>query len=66
MNLRLIRTSDYFQRFELLIRYKPGNHYLVPDALSKLSNSIILYFTEGELDVLYIYCFTASLINISP
>lgn len=34
LNLRLIRASEYLQRFNLDIRHKPGKQHIVPDALS--------------------------------
>ena len=72
MNLRLVRASDYLQRFELVIRYKPGKQHIVPDALSRLESS----YSDpapaeiGELDALLAhyatpYCFTASLVEMS-
>jgi len=36
-NLRVVRASDFLQRFRnLKIRYKLGNKYIVPDALLRL------------------------------
>jgi len=36
-NLRVVRTSDFLYRFRnLKIRYKLGNKYIVPNALSRL------------------------------
>ena len=38
LNLRLIRASEYIQRFRSLeFRHKPGKQHIVPDALSRLS-----------------------------
>lgn len=37
-NLRLIRASEYLQRFRLDVRYKPGKTNTVPDALSRLAS----------------------------
>ena len=39
LNLRLIRASEYLQRFRLDVRYKPGKTNIVPDALSRLAKS---------------------------
>ena len=36
LNLRLIRVSEYFQRFRIELRYKPDKVNIVPDALSWL------------------------------
>ncbi len=36
LNLRLIRASEYLQRFRLDVRYKPGKSNIIPDALSRL------------------------------
>ncbi len=38
LNLRLIRASEYLQRFRLDIRYKPGKSNIIPDALSRLAS----------------------------
>jgi len=53
-NLRVVRASDFLQRFRNLeIRHKLGNKYIVPDALSRLCpDQIKRDFLEGELDIL--------------
>ena len=38
LNLRLIRTSEYLQRFRLEIRHKPDKTNVIPDALSRLTS----------------------------
>ena len=38
LNLRLIRASEYLQRFRLDVRYKPGRTHFMPDALSRLAS----------------------------
>ena len=77
MNLRLVRASDYLQRFELVIRHKPGKQHVVPDALSRLENSYMNPAAPdiGELDALTVYvpdqqatityCFTVALVEMS-
>ena len=55
LNLRLIRASEYIQRFRNLeFRYKPGKQYIIPDALSYLYAAIVKERDniEGQLDVL--------------
>lgn len=45
MNLRLVRASDYVQRFQnIKFRYKMGSRHVIPDALSILPQTR----TEGE------------------
>jgi len=39
LNLRLVRASEYLQRFQLKIQYKPGKTNIIPDALSRLPSS---------------------------
>ena len=69
LNLRLVRASEYIQRFRNLeFRHKPGKQHIVPDALSRLRSSNIGINdansnSEGELDALYAYC--VSLIEIN-
>lgn len=64
LNLRLVRASDYIQRFNLEIRHKPGAQHIIPDALSRLSSLNIdekrRQDDEGELDAL----FTTTLIEM--
>ncbi|SLM38758.1 reverse partial [Lasallia pustulata] len=36
LNNRLIRASQYLAQFNIDVRYKPGKHHLVPDALLRL------------------------------
>ena len=77
MNLRLVRASDYLQRFELIIRHKPGKQHVVPDALSRLESSYTnpLATEIGELDALWTYIprkpataysFNTSLVEMAP
>ncbi len=61
LNLRLVRASDYIQRFNLEFRHKPGKQHIVPDALSRLASDNTEENTEdGILDVL----FTTSLVEM--
>lgn len=64
LNLRLVRASDYIQRFNLEFRHKPGKQHIVPDALSRLASANDSHnnHDEGELDAL----FTASLVEMDP
>ena len=54
LNLRLIRASDYIQRFRNLeLRHKPGTQHIVPDTLSRLRPlNVEVDHLEGELDAL--------------
>ncbi len=65
LNLRLVRASEYIQRFRHLeFRHKPGKQHIVPNALSRLkSNNNGDIDAEGELNTLYAYY--VSLIEIS-
>lgn len=63
-NFRLVRASDYIQRFQLIIKHKPGKQHIVPNALSRLNadnKDGSLGDHDGELDVL----FTSSLVEMS-
>ena len=58
-NLRLVRASNYIQRFNFDIRHKSNKQHIVFDVLSRLVNddinaSMIKNFDENELDVLFI------------
>ncbi len=63
LNLRLIRASNYLQRFNLNIRYKLNKQHIVLDALLRLvfanvnakvfSNDILV--KKGELDALFVF-----------
>ena len=64
-NLRLVRASNYIQRFNLDIRHKSNKQHIVSDVLSRLVNdninaSVIRNFDENEFDAL----FTISLIEM--
>jgi len=39
LNLRLVRASEYLQRFQLKIQYKSGKTNIIPDALFRLPSS---------------------------
>ena len=65
LNLRLVRVSDYIQRFNFDIRHKSDKQHIVSDVLSRLvSDNINASMTrnsdESEFDVL----FTISLIEM--
>ena len=72
LNLRIVRASEYIQRFRhLIFRHKPGKQHVVPDVLSRLNSSSksssIEGFgeQEGELDALYgFYYMTTTLVEI--
>ena len=56
LNLRLIRASEYIQRFRSIeFRHKPGKQHIIPDALSRLSQtgSQARSQEEGQLDLCY-------------
>jgi transposase InsO family protein len=63
-NLRLVRASEYIQRFNLEIRHKPGKTHLVPDALSRLASTMPAA-KEPELDFAAAYNYTATLAEMS-
>ena len=69
-NLRLVRASDYVQRFNLVIRHKSEKLHIVFDALSRhfTCKSAIKIFTnmiESEFDLLHASVhFIASLVQI--
>lgn len=63
LNLRLIRASEYLQRFRLDVRYKPGKSNVIPDALSRLASRDYSPETEATLDSLH--CFPVTLVQMS-
>ena len=69
LNLRLIRASEYLQRFRLDVRYKTGKSNIVPDALSRLASreqNSASTPDESILDALHETCgFPVSLVEIS-
>ena len=75
LNLRLVRASDYIQRFRNIeFRHKPGKQHVVPDALSRLDAAMgdAEYSRksskeEGVLDALHGCAYaTTSLVEMSP
>ena len=75
MNLRLVRASEFFQRFDLDVKHKPGKENIVPDALSRLASSNESNYASdrSELDALHcasddvvpIYQYAATLVEMS-
>ena len=53
LNLRLIRISNYIQRFNLEIRHKSDKQHIIFDALSRLISDNHESKTESELNVLF-------------
>ena len=73
LNLRLVRASDYIQRFRNIeFRHKPGKQHVVPDALSRLDAAIgdaeyAQKSEEGVLDALQGFAYTTTaLVELSP
>ena len=60
LNLRLIRASQYVSQFDLEIRWRPGKHNTVPDALSRLVRTKDESHSseEGILDEVFVYTIT--------
>ena len=57
LNLRLIKTSNYIQRFDLEIRHKLEKQHIIFDAFSRLTNTNIksrIFDENNELNVLFI------------
>lgn len=66
LNLRLIRASEYLQRFRIDVRYKPGRTNTIPDSLSRLASREYRPETnESILDSLCVRCFPVSLVEMS-
>ena len=67
MNFCLVKTPEYFQRFQFDIRYKPGKTDIIPDALFRLANKKYRPSgTEKLLNALSIHCYPVNLIQIFP
>ena len=69
-NKRLIRASEYVQRFRIEIRHKEGRTNYVPDALSRLRNSLPDPHNakeDGILDTFFgeTYVYSTTLIEMS-
>lgn len=69
MNICLVRASQFLKQFWLMVCYKPGKEYIIPNALSRLVNINIDHFindstSHSELDTLFTYSIT--LAEISP
>ena len=62
LNLQLIRTLNYIQRFDLNIRYKSSKQYIMSNILFRFANNNInsLNYNNNELNTL----FTVFLIEI--
>ena len=64
LNLRLVRASEFLQRFRIDVRYKPGKTNIIPDALSRLTSRDYKPSDES-LDALTIQCFPVTMVEIS-
>ena len=74
LNLRLVRASEYLQRFRLDVRYKPRRSHFMPDALSRLASREIKrqpdIDQDGVLDTLHVdaietWALAASIMELS-
>ena len=66
LNLRLIRTLEYLQRFRLNVRYKLGKVNIILDALLRLVSREYRTETNESLDILSVQYYPVSLVEISP
>lgn len=66
MNVCLVRASQFFQQFRLVVLHKPGKKHIIPDALSRLASTNRAGHNKvySELDALFTYHTT--LVVISP
>lgn len=67
LNLRFVRVSKFFKRFDFDIRHKFNKKHVVFDAFSRLSsvNFEINLKSKNEVNVLYIYQIIVSLIHFN-
>ena len=65
LNLRLIRASEYLQRFRIELRHKPGKTNIVPDALSRLASRSYRSEPESSSILDNVDSFPVSLITVS-
>ena len=65
LNLRLIRASEYLQRFRIELRHKPGKSNIVPDALSRLASRSYRSEPESSSILDSVDSFPVSLITVS-
>lgn len=66
MNVRLVRASQFFRQFHLIVRYKPEKKHIIPNALSRLAsaNNSGHDAEYAKLDTLFVYHTT--LVQINP
>ena len=62
LNLRLIKASEYIQRFNLIIKHKSRKHHVVSNALSKLKTDNVNHTISknGELNALMAFYITSA------
>ncbi len=66
LNLRLVRASQYLSQFQLDVRYRPGKQHIVPDALSRLLNSMAdLRDRESDGTLDEVFAFNMTLVEMS-
>lgn len=66
INIRLVRVSQFFRQFQLLVQYKPSKNHIIPDTLSRLAstNNISPDTKYFELNALFAYYTTLVEINL--
>lgn len=65
INVCLVRASEFFRQFCLVVKYKPGKKHIIPDVLSRLAsaNNTIYNNEYSELNHLFVYHITLVEIN---
>ena len=66
LNLWLVRAFNYLQQFNLDIQHKSGKQHIILNTLFRLASMNEGSSShEGELDTLYDYAYTTSLVKMS-
>lgn len=66
MNVRLVKASQFLQKFYLIMHYKPGKEHIIPDVLNRLASTNRTKYNNhySKLDTLFTYY--TMLIKIRP
>ena len=66
MNIRLVKASQFFNQFNLDVRYKSRKEHIIPDALFRLvSSNINLFSNSDHFELNALYAYNTTLVELS-
>lgn len=66
INVRLVRASQFFRQFCLVVRHKPGKKHIISNALSRLATANVLGHLPSYSEVNALFVYHTMLVKVKP